>query len=347
MHSFLKHLDISGTGHAGKGAITDLLREFSGFSVPNHLYEFNLLRIPGGLLDVRQAIHDEWSLIRSNAAYDRFDKLIARLGHSPSELNFRALWNSTGANYNSYFDSQFMDISRQYLKSLPIGSAKSSWPYEFQSPAILNAKRALRRLGLNIADEKKIYLLPPDGFLDKTRKYLDRLFRAAGNKDAIYSVSHNAFDFSSIARCIDLFGDARSILVFRDPRDIYASSLLAAGYQPSYEKKKGIWKQKQSFLMAGDLDLFIARQSLINDAVKDVSNSRVLFLWYEDLILNYEDSIKAIADFLEIDLQKVHTKKQAYFDPEKSIANIGLWKSFPEQPIHEIKARLPTMLYPE
>lgn len=53
----------------------------------------------------------------------------------------------------------------------------------------------------------------------------------------------------------------------------------------------------------------------------------VLYMTYEDLILNYEDSRNKVFDFLDID-PRMHTHQFEYFDPAVSIKRIGAWKNF-------------------
>ena len=47
----MKFIDISGCGNSGNSTLSDLFKKFDGFVVPHYNFEFNLLRIQGGLLD--------------------------------------------------------------------------------------------------------------------------------------------------------------------------------------------------------------------------------------------------------------------------------------------------------
>ena len=120
----MNHLDISGIGHSGKSAVSDFIRELDGFHIPNNDFEFDLLRLPGGILDLKKAIFDEWSLIRSNHAYKEFKNLIRRLGYKAKLYDFKRLWYSTGFNYEEELNPDFIEISMNYLKSLSIYNEK-------------------------------------------------------------------------------------------------------------------------------------------------------------------------------------------------------------------------------
>lgn len=71
----MKIVDLSGFMFSGKSAASDILREFSGVFVPNYLVEFDLLRMPGGLIDLKNAVMD-WSPVRTYGAVCRFSDLV-------------------------------------------------------------------------------------------------------------------------------------------------------------------------------------------------------------------------------------------------------------------------------
>ena len=67
-----RFLDLSGFIVSGKQAYSDLLREFDGFLVPEAEREFELIRIQGGIRDLENALVEDWSPIRADAALRRF-----------------------------------------------------------------------------------------------------------------------------------------------------------------------------------------------------------------------------------------------------------------------------------
>lgn len=77
-----KFLDLSGYMFFGKAAAIDLIREFKGYYVPHYRFEFPLIRIQDGIMDLEKALIDDWSPIRSDIAVKRFRKLITKMsGH--------------------------------------------------------------------------------------------------------------------------------------------------------------------------------------------------------------------------------------------------------------------------
>ena len=73
-----KFLDLSDYGFCGERAVFDLMRVMQGHYVENFLFEFLLLHIQRGLLDLRAALVEDWSPVRSDAVIRRFRRLERR-----------------------------------------------------------------------------------------------------------------------------------------------------------------------------------------------------------------------------------------------------------------------------
>ena len=112
-----KYIDINGTGNSGKSTITDLLREFEGVFLYDHLFEFDLIRIQGGLIDLKHNIHDYWSPIRADYAVQRFMKTAKRLSNSNFE-QIQSKIESYGTNYEKIFNNKFIEETEKYVNSL-------------------------------------------------------------------------------------------------------------------------------------------------------------------------------------------------------------------------------------
>ena len=58
-HIQYKFPDLSGYMFSVKSSVIDLIREFKGYYVPNYRYEFPLIRIQNGIMDLEKALIDE------------------------------------------------------------------------------------------------------------------------------------------------------------------------------------------------------------------------------------------------------------------------------------------------
>jgi hypothetical protein len=340
----MRFVDISGFGHSGKSVITDLLREFAGYQVPPHTFEFCLLRIPGGLIDLKHAMVDNWSMIRADAAVWRFLRLVERIGPRARVSAPMTIFKSSGMNYDAFFGGSFSRMSKEYVLSLVDYAYTGEWPFRLleQSPLRQGFQRVALNLRLKDRFLTTIYLAAPHDFYGPTRKYLAGLFGVVKEESTETMVMHNALEPFSARDGLDMFDDARQIVVQRDPRDIYASTVVTEGaFRPEYEDEKN-WRLKASFLNTDSVERFIARQRLYYSKVTpEQDGERVLRLRYEDIVLDYEKSLEKICRFLGTD-STAHVKRRMYFKPELSARNIGLWRKYKnQQDIHRIEEALP------
>lgn len=329
----MKFVDISGFGHSGKGVITDILREFEGYQVPHYNFEFNLLRIQGGLIDLKHALVDNWSPIRSDASIRRFYRLINTIGPKARFSSPMSLFYSNGMNYDDYFKGKFSHLSKNYIHSLISASYFGDWPYlgidKLPCQRFISRMRSNMRFDNSLID---VYVSDPEGFQTKTQKFLNDLFDTVKEEGTKVIIMHNAFEPFNPVAGINLFDNAKLVVVQRDPRDIYASTIVSEGaFIPKYETRAN-WKLKRNML-GNTIDLFIERQALYFKHVnKDYDNGKVLRLQYEDVVLNYEKVLQQLYDFLG-ETPEIHAKKGEFFKPELSSKNVGLWKKMADQTV--------------
>lgn len=324
-----KIIDVSGYGHSGKGVLTDFFKEFKAVTVHDSLFEFNLLRIQGGLVDLKHNIVDNWSPIRSDAAIKRFRKLVVRLGTKTDIFKPKTLLLSSGDNYDRYFSDKFLEISNAYIENLISANMQKFWPYVKVDQS--NMDIFLSRLKTNICGKNargSTVFVTNNNFMNLTRDYLDAILSEYGDSKNGTIVTNNMIEPYNPIYSLGLFNDARSIIVRRDPRDIYASLFVdsESRFTPEHEKFDRRWQEKKSFLAADDIDMFIRQQrTLFDNTVTINDNDRVLRLRFEDVVLNYKRTKDKILAFTDISVDS-HIFPQKYFDPNKSAANVGLWK---------------------
>jgi hypothetical protein len=324
---------VSGYNMTGKTVITDLLKEFNEFNVPAHTAEFNLLRIQGGLLDLFNALEEDWSPIRSDAAIRRFKKVVLKLGTKASFKKPLSLFIANGMNYNNYFNNNFFDISNRYINSLIDYTYNIEWPYLSIENGPMNQlfDRIKSRLYKKRVFTKVIYGSIQNNFVQNTRNYIDELFNSFSLETTRTFVLHNAVEPFNPTRGLNLFNNAKIIIVHRDPRDIYASNFVRNHvFSPSFEVARH-WDLKIGLTSADNIHTFIKRQKAQYDRVKLINDDeRILRLSFEQIVMNYEDTIKNICNFLNINKNQ-HIYKGQFFKPELSKKNIGLWKHMKDQ----------------
>lgn len=338
-----KFLDLSGYMFSGKAAIIDLIREFSGYYVPYYRFEFPLIRIQDGIMDLEKALLDDWSPIRSDIAIKRFQKLITKMsGHKKKIFSFKEEELVTGWNYNEIFKGKFLEYSMDYMDSLIEMRIKAYWPFQslndafheiirtrfYQAARIaLQLLKGKRKSTETLAIETDLFFVDGTDFYEKTRNYLEKLLSITIEENGMHTiVMHNAFEPFNPWRPIRYFKDAKCIVVDRDPRDIYVTSLT---YSDGFNDYPNIYSK---ISCAFNTDLFIKRMKMLMRNVRTNMDptGRILRLRFEDIVMDYENALMSIYDFLG-ESEETHIKKNQFFSPSSSIKNIGLWKDYPNQ----------------
>ena len=160
-----------------------------------------------------------------------------------------------------------------------------------------------------------------------TKLYLDKLFREANLNNKEFIVLDQLVPSTNIERYQNYFYNLKTIIVDRDPRDIYI-----------LEKEK--WKD--NVIPAENIFDYVKWFKLTRENT-DYKNENILKVKFEDLIYNYENKVNDILKFLNIN-EKEHKLKKKYFNPEVSKHNTQLWKKFSkyEKEIEIIEKELKT-----
>ena len=95
-----------------------------------------------------------------------------------------------------------------------------------------------------------------------------------------------------------------------------------------------------------NLSSFITRQKIYHDkTILSNDSDRIIRIKYEDLVFNYDDTVKKLFFQLGIDSSD-HVMKKKFFDPKQSSKNVGIWKTLPDDNnIKKIENELNELLY--
>lgn len=310
----LQVVDLSGYSFTGKSAVYDLLQEFNGFYGHSKEFEFDLIRIQGGILDLKHALVTDWSPVRSSEAIRNFYRLIKLCGGTGT---FQDRFTRTGSFYDRCFPN-FTKHTTNWLDSLVQTSWLCEWPFPLFSKAKPNLAIAkiLYKLGFNRQEIVYLSRLTEDQFNFHTRIYFRKLFEYFTHQGITSLILNNSFEPFNPQQSIILFDNAKSIIVDRDPRDIYLSALYAGKIEGSLVGKAVTGEHVNNFI-----ERF--RLYRIN---KSIADARILPIQFESLVLDYNSSIDKIRLFLE---QPFHNSqsKEKIFNPKQSAKNIRQWKA--------------------
>jgi hypothetical protein len=323
-----KIVDISGYGHSGKTAISQFLQDHDTvFSFPNDV-EFELFRVQGGLLDLYLSIYFSWNLIRSRVKINEFKKLVNRIGTESNKFKPWTLWTASGPGYNQYFNNKFIEISEEYIERLIEFKQEVFWPYDTYSTSKENLALSKLKNKLNkrlILTE--IYYSDRTQFISYTSNYIHRLFKEVGTSKHTHVVLNNTFEPYNPSLSMEMVENSFSIIVDRDPRDIYASMLnLNDVFVPDFEKYSSNTEIKKRMTGFDNINQFIKRYRILKKNVTEDSNSNVLRIRYEDFILNH--NVIAGKVLKHIGLNTPEKNKNIKFNVNVSKKNIGIWKKY-------------------
>jgi hypothetical protein len=306
-------IDVSGYMFSGKSAVSDLLREFDSLEVPHYDQEFDLIRTPYGLGDFLFAIESR-SQIKINHALYKYLKLINVKAFPPNF--YSKFWS-----YGGWLEKDYPDILNKTKKFI---NEITDFEWEQASPFFECEARPLEIFYNKLRQQftgdfpwpKFIYKsINPENFFLAVKPYLLSIINPNNSNKA--HVIHNALEPIRPSIYFDLFEKIKCIIVDRDPRDIF---MTANQFSKGYNNNLEVYKRISG---AHNIDFFIDKQIKMRQSLDKSEN--ILRINFEDLVLDYENTLITIMKFLELNKSN-HKRKLQYFSPQSSIQNIQLWK---------------------
>lgn len=325
------------TGYMGSGssAITDLLREYSSLNTKNADFEYIFLHAPSGVFDLEKKLLLNNNAVRSDEAIKEFRALMEKLFH------YRGWWP---AGYKNAVSDRFLIIVEEFIDSIKTTEFEGNW-YIYERPSYLIyiyraiLKRVGRFLGINLTTRKskkvhlEMSLIEEDEFYINAKRFIEKVIDEINpsHQDIVLDqllLPHNLSGFQNYG-----FDNVFPIVVQRDPRDVFISN-------------KYFWAPKNNGVPYPlDVEEFCKYYKAIRMIEKNTTVN-CLKINFEDLVLNYEDSVKRIEEYLTLDSQ-THSSKFKFMDPQKSISNLQIFATDEkfQMEVKIIEERLKEYLY--
>ena len=324
-NSKINFVCIAGFGYSGSGAVVDILIEFEKYYVfPK---EFRLIKDPDGIIDLDNALIQNWQELSCDVAISRFIDLVNICARK------QRIFSGVGYNYDGIFNKSFINLCNNYVNSLVDIKWKGDWPYhlhQFNSMKLF-IYRLKRKLSLKPELNDIMYFSSPgERFYKLTKNLMDQLFANIVNNNKYNTVVlDQAIPPYNPQRQLKYFHNVKVIVVDRDPRDIYLELINYSSYPTN------------------SVDDFIKYYKTQREAISqnNMSNS-ILRLNFEDLVFNYDKEMEKIYSFLQFN-PIYHSKKLTFFLPKKSHNNVGCWKEKNSSEIKLIEKELNKFLYLE
>jgi hypothetical protein len=320
------HIDLIGVGNSGKGAVADFLSEFDCIKSMSNDFEFNLIRVPGGLFDLNLYMNERFTAIYSDDAIRRFRKVTNRLGSRTGFYGFKEIKNSAGFSYQNFFPG-FNNLTDELIKKLVIYEYKGLWPYILLSDNTLNLiwKRVRNKFFPFLSNDNIFYAYNHEaGGLIKNYFY-DILKLCSGKDNYQYFVTNNAFELTLLDSQLNLFNKSKCIIVVRDPRDTYIN--IVKGNRNMSSFYSNLKPYSFNLNCVNDIDNYIFNQRLLLEKLKTVTTDNCLIVDFNEFVLNYDTISEKICFFLGLELDS-HSRPMSKFKPDISAKNINFYKEF-------------------
>jgi hypothetical protein len=326
-------VSASGEGHSGSGAVVDFLREFDNCAVNGSIDENGIGPMGKALANNSDKV--EFDVFRHHHGILGMEPYAAKGLLSNSNISsFLHLNERFYANNGGIYNDEYMRLVWDFIDEISTKSIIRYWDISYQSycdeigafiPTNVIAPYLVypQETGYAFNVRENIAL---NVYRQKAKSFLDKVFKTIESEKYLVLdqfVSPQVSDETISAYIPGL----KRIHVYRDPRDCFATALLldvpwlphkAADYVNLYRNTR--------------------------KRIEIGANKDVLYIRFEDLVLNYQESAKQIMDFLGLK-EANHVHKKGFFDPEISKKNVGLYKKVDARSIELIEKELPDWIY--
>lgn len=328
------------TGYMGSGssAITDLVSEFKNVNNSQKDFEYIFLHCPNGVFDLEDKL-----LIGNNSI--RSDEALHSFLNTMKDLYDKKFW--WPGYYKKVIGDKFYNEVERYVNSLTDVESINYWYYQENPTKKMQFKKAIQLLVGKLTNKKIKLKKPllydkmllsykkPEEFYKESKKFINNILDMidSGEEDLLLDQLLLPHNVSRIDNYFDK--NIRIIIVERDPRDVFILNKYAWA-------KKGI-DVPYSF----DVEKFCKQYKNIRMLESTNKNKKVLRVKFEDLVYDYEESEKRVAEFLGYKLDR-HINKFSRFDPKISICNTQVFSSSKEyeEEVKYIEKELKEFLYP-
>ncbi len=322
---------------SGSSAVTALIREFEGFCGATGSQEFIFLHCPLGVFDLEDKLLLSNNIFTSDEYLHLFRERMCELDHLKFWWpgNYRFFVGPDFMHYVDTFIESLIDYKMDqfwYMSERPSNRylifqkyIQAIWRHFF--PRFKCWKPILNRKGVTFAYPSK------EKFYQCARTFLMSVIDSISKDDVILDqllLPHNLYRMDRYFQP----GEAKVIVVERDPRDVFI------------QNKYFYTKAHVEIPYPQDVKEFCRFYRQIREMEKPCDQADILRIHFEELIYEYEKTVKKIREFLGVS-EKQHLQKREFFKPEVSINNTQIYELRPEyqQEANYIATHLKEYLY--
>jgi len=317
-----KYIVIHGFNASGSSLLRDLLSNNESFLVFPE--EFHYYRMIGGLRQLREDLFNNYSSFpERDYAVRSFENHIREY----LNITFKSKFNFRDKNLGSLYKKLNL-IFRDFVNNIMIDEFAG---YSYLKLFGINRTlyfyyKILMRLKLHRQTKNNlgIRLFSIRLFTYSKAKFDNEMFRLIDSISNVF-LENNLLDNKSIVllnffsninhfnQDSGLKNNQKTIIIFRDPRDVFATFLLRNNTWTGVSRDNTVIENIEAFKR------HYSANNIGNLHLMD--EERVLVIRFETLILEFEEEVKRISRFLGHDI----TLETSLFDPNLSVKNIGIY----------------------
>lgn len=324
-------IGVTGYGATGASACIDLIKEYEGIQSYISSFEFQLLQQVDGILDLQYSLFDTGNRLHSNSSLKRFYSNV----YHPRAYRINKATNGKYVELTKKYINNITDITWNGFSLYDSIDCYGSY-YRLSTRSMNHAlNKVLHQINKKLRwppkSERYFSSLTPEQFNNATREYIHEILLASGFDPEQPILLEQLFNVKDPLKGCNFFDDVRSIIVDRDPRDLYYISNF-------------LYRDFSEFMPnSGNVEVFVKYYKSIH--YPRIEDPRVLYIHFEDLIYDYDACNERIRSFLG---GFSHEKKGHFFKPECSINNTQFFKDHSElaADFQYIEKNLRDYLYP-
>ena len=302
---------VSGYCWSGSSAVVDLLKEYSCNIDPG--IEFRLIKDPYGINDLYNAMVVKGDPLNCDIAIKDYLWFVECLNRKPSKLKH-------GLNYQSYFGDNLLKYTQEYINRLVQYKYDAYWwMFDLKRDKLDMLIYKLKLKFLHKKEQPQMYFsnITEKSFCEETNTYINKLLLdvVGENKDKNIILDQAVSVFNAPNE-MKFLKNRKLIVVDRDPRDVYT------------ELCKGGFLIGEQLIKTRNPMMYVDWHNAWRRNIKQLENNNdILQIKFEDLIIDYADTVKKIEKFLNLD-KNMHVFAGEYLDVNMSKKNVGIWKGF-------------------
>lgn len=328
----MKKIAVVGYHDTGASVVDDLLRECDNIANGTSGAELRVLHDPDGISDLEHHLVIDPHRLSSSLSIRRFldycdrqARMERKLVGSDWDFKVREFANSLICiKYKGWLEGDELFF--------PLWQKKYYWFLRAVNYFLPKSIKKQRWHNFFPNEETYYSSLTEEEFIEKTKTFVNWICEKMNPEHKEYLVLDQFASSHNPCNACRYTDDLKIIIIDRDPRDLYIHDV----------------KLYEEHILAPEALYFAKQYRLIRREVIKDDPSKVLRVYYEDLIYKYDDTIAKVFDFLGIDPSIHHVQKKKFFNPAISINGTQLWKKYPQyaDEVRIISEELRDMLYP-